>query len=78
MNRLLSKETLWGCVGGGVKQIIVNWNLINFCLWNPEYKEHLLVESGILGFGIRVDSSRNQDSRLGSGIQVPVTKNSVS
>ena len=23
MNRLLSKETLWGCVGGGVKQIIV-------------------------------------------------------
>ena len=22
MNRLLSKETLWGCVGGGVKQII--------------------------------------------------------
>ena len=23
MNRLLSKETLWVCVGGGVKQIIV-------------------------------------------------------
>ena len=37
-------------------------------------------ESGILGFGIRVDSSRNPESseRLGSGIQVPVTRNSVS
>ena len=29
------------------------WNAENFCLWNPESRKNLLVESRILGFGFR-------------------------
>ena len=52
----------------------------NVCLWNPENEIFLLVESGILGFGIRNRSQgiRNPNLRFETEIQAPVTKKTES
>ena len=34
------------------------WYAENFCLWNPESRKNLLVESRILGFGFRNTAQR--------------------